>query len=369
MNINRIEVFKLNIGLTHPTRIPIGIIDRVSNVIVKITVDSGIVGWGEASPFSPITGDSQESNYETAKLIADHIKGKNALAVVERMKEINAITISEPSIRSAFDMALFDISAKCADMPLYQFLGGERRVLHTDLTIGLQDSVEETVARAQEILDDGFTEMKLKVGRPRLEDIAHVQAVRELVGRDMAIKIDANQGWSYAEAIAALDAMEEFNLHYVEQPLAAWDTANLRRLRDHVRLPICADESVFNHRDAYQLATSEAVDYFNIKLGKSGGIHTALQINAVAEAAGCFCMIGCFAESRLALSAAAHVAMARSNVRFLDLDSAYRFELDPVIDGMCYSEQGGGLIELPEQPGLGAEIDLDMVDLQSAWSS
>jgi len=357
MNIIKIEINKLNVAIKHPLRVPLGVIDAARNVVVKIITESGIYGWGEASPFAPITGDSQESNYVTAKILARLIKGKDALATEARMCEINISTVGEPSIRSAFDMALYDIASKAANMPLYRFLGGECREIRTDLTIGLQNTVEDTVTQAQKILDAGFDAIKMKVGRPGLADLAHVEAVRALAGSKISIKVDSNQGWNYPTAVANIRAMEALNLQYSEQPLAVWNYDGLARLRDKVDLPICADESVFDDKDALKLVKLGAADYLNIKLGKSGGIHTGLRINAIAEANGTKCMIGCFGESRLGLSAAAHLAMARINITFIDLDSAYHFKSDPVKGGMRYDDKVGGLLHLPNTPGHGAEID------------
>jgi L-alanine-DL-glutamate epimerase-like enolase superfamily enzyme len=272
------------------------------------------------------------------------------------MRDINGFIAGESSIRSAFDMALYDIAAKVAGLPLYQLLGGGLRELRTDLTIGLQETVEQTVIEAQKILDQNFNAIKMKVGRSGLQDVVHVEAVRRLAGPDIKLKIDSNQGWDYPTAVANLKAMVPMNLEYSEQPLAAWDYDNIKRLRNTASLPICADESVFDEKDALKLVNLGAVDYLNIKLGKSAGIHTALKINAVAEAAGIKCMIGCFAESRLALSAAAHLAMARPNIHFIDLDSAYFFKEDPVDGGMTYDNQVGGVIHLPNSPGIGAAV-------------
>lgn len=273
------------------------------------------------------------------------------------MAEINTYSHAEPSICSAFDMALYDLLAKTAGLPLYALLGGEQRTLRTGFTIGLQSTVDETLDHARRILAAGFDTIKLKVGRHCLEDVAHVSAVRNMAGPKITIKIDSNQGWDYPEAVANIQAMQPFNLQYVEQPIAAWDYDNLRRLRHSVTLPICADESVFDHHDALKLVNAGAVDYLNIKLGKSGGIHTALKINAIAVAAGCRCMIGCFAESRLALSVAAHLAMAFPNICFLDLDSAYKHKQDPVSGGMTYVDEVGGLLQLPDIPGHSAAFD------------
>ena len=357
MKIEYIDVYQVNVAYRRPLKDAIGEVNSVNNVVIKITTGNGLVGWGEASPCKEIVGDSQQTNYQTAQQLARLIKGKDALAIEARMTEINGYTVGEPSIRSAFDMALYDIAAKAAEMPLYQFLGGEQRPIRTDLTIGIQETVEQTVARAQEILDAGFDAIKLKVGRPGLADVAHVAAVRELAGPSIAIKMDSNQGWDYPTAVANINAMKSLDLQYSEQPLAVWDFDNLARLRDKVDLPICADESVFDHHDALKLINAGAADYLNIKLGKAGGIHTGLKINAIAEAAGCKCMIGCFSESRLALSAAAHLAMARPNICFLDLDSAYSFKTDPVIGGITYDDQIGGLIHVSDRPGHGAAFD------------
>jgi L-alanine-DL-glutamate epimerase-like enolase superfamily enzyme len=368
MIIEKIDIYTLNVPYIRPLKIAIGVIDGAQNVVIKITTDTGLVGWGEASPCASILGDTQQTAYQSAQTLAKVIVGKDPLAIEHRMREINVALVGESATRCAFDMALYDIAAKAAKMPLYQFLGGgalaseikhsaQPREFRTDLTIGLQASVEETVALARGILDRNFNAIKMKVGRPGLADVEHVAAVREMAGPELALKIDSNQGWDYPTAVANIAAMKPYNLQYSEQPLAAWDVDNLARLRAKVDLPICTDESVFDEKDALKLVAAGATDYLNIKLAKAGGIHTALKINAVAEAAGCKCMIGCFGESRLSLGAAAHVALARPNIFFLDLDSAYALKTDPVIGGMVYDEHCGGLMHVPDTFGHGAAFD------------
>ena len=362
MKITQINIYKLNIKVTHPIKIPIGVLNAANNVAIKITTDTGIVGWGEASPFSPITGDCQETNLEAGKLLARLIVGKDPLAIDARMFEIKRLFIGEPSVRSAFDMALYDILGKTANLPLYQVLGGTLREIRTDLTIGIQDTVEQTLEHVDRILSMGYDAIKLKVGRSGLADVRHVAAVRNKVGPDVLIKVDSNQGWDYQTAYANLRAMEPFNIQYSEQPLAGWDYENLCFLRKNISTPICADESVFDDKDAFKLTSTGAVDYLNIKLGKSGGIYTGLRIEAIARAAGCKCMIGCFAESRLAISAAAHFAVARPNIAFIDLDSPLNLAADPVIGGVTYDKNVGGLIHMPQYPGIGASFDESVLE-------
>ena len=366
MKISSIDIYQLNIPFHKPLKVAIGEVNGAENIVIKIKTDSGLIGWGEGSPCPYIVGDTLATGLAAAGDLAKLLIGKDPLAIEDRMREINGFIVGEPSARAAFDIALYDLLGKAADKPLYQVLGGGRRRLRTDLTIGQQATVEETVAQAQAILDQGFDAIKMKVGRPGLEDVAHVRAVRELVGPDVALKIDSNQGWDYPTAVANIKAMMPLNLQYSEQPLAAWDYDNMKRLREKVDLPICADESVFTDKDAFKLTSLGAVDYLNIKLGKAGGIHTGLKINAIAEAAGCKCMIGCFGESRLALTAAAHLASARPNIVFLDLDSALDFKSDPVLGGMTYDAIEGGVIHLNDGPGLGAAFDESALELWRA---
>ena len=368
MKIISVDIFKLNIELTQATRVPIGILDAANNVVIRINTDSGICGWGEASPFTPITGDSQDSSLATAKSLATLLKGRNPLAIEERMRELRQATVGQTSILSAFDMALYDIAGQATGLPVYALLGGENRVLRSDFTIGMQDSIAETMALLEEGLGHGFDAVKLKVGRPGLEDPAYVAAVRERVGEAISVKIDSNQGWDYTTALANLNAMAPLNIQYSEQPTPASDYASLKRLRDNSTVPICADESVFNDRDAMTLVKTDAVDYLNIKLGKSGGIATGLRINAIAEAAGCKCMIGCFAESRLGLTAAAHLAIAQPNIVFIDLDSAYDFKVDPINGGGSFKESDGGLINIDDTPGFGASLSDAFID-SSHWET
>ena len=184
MKIISIDVYKLKVLFNQPLKVAIGSSDGADNVVIKMTTDSGLVGWGEASPCAYITGDTQATNLAIAPALATLILGKDPLAIEARMKEINSFIIGEPSMRSAFDMALYDIAAKAADMPLYQFLGGERREIRTDLTIG-----SDTVNGAKKILAAGFDAIRIKVGRQGLADVEHVKAVRELTGPDIAIQL------------------------------------------------------------------------------------------------------------------------------------------------------------------------------------
>jgi len=320
---------------------------------VQIHAADGRYGLGEGAPISYIAGETQSSAFEAAKDMARLLIGKNPLDIETRLGELNAFFTYNTTAKSAFDMALYDLLAKHAGLPLYALLGGPKREFYTDLTVGI-DTPDVMAQEALDIQARGFPAIKVKLGAGRTADVARIHAIRQAVGPDIPIRIDANQGWDPVMAVAILNDLAPYGIQYCEAPVRNWNNAGLQQVRKKSPIPITADESLFDHHDAFRLASMGACDYFNIKLAKSGGIHNALKINAIAEGAGIECMLGSMNETRLGLSAAAHVVSARPNIVFADLDAAFLHAEDPIIDGITYD---GGKIILPDAPGHGADID------------
>ncbi len=353
--IGKIEIFKLNIELKEPISISLGTFDKTENLAIKIHTLGGLTGTGECSPEKHIVGEMQSSGFETARYLAGILKGKDALAIEDRMGDLDRAIAGNPTLKSAFDMALYDILARHAGLPLYRLLGGgNSREICTDMTVYL-GSPEKMAAQALEYQKAGFPVIKVKVGTSTEEDLARIKAIREAIGYEMPLRIDANQGWDTVTAIRTLKALEKFNIEHCEEPVARWNNRGLKRVRDHSPVSIMADESVFDHKDAFRLAAMGACDYFNIKLAKCGGIHQALKIIAIAEAAGIKTQVGCMSESRYALTALTHLVAARNNIVYFDIDSALSHAEDPVTGGIVY--KGNGRLELPEVPGIGAGFD------------
>jgi L-alanine-DL-glutamate epimerase-like enolase superfamily enzyme len=319
--------------------VAIGTVQHATNILVKVHTADGLAGLGEGAPIEFIAGESQASSFEAARTVAHLLIGKNPLAVEERMNEIDRFLAGGPAVKCAFDMALHDLLAKWAGLPLYALLAGEKRAIQTCKTIGI-DEPEIMAQRAAEVKEGGFPAVKVKVGIDRTEDIRRIRAVRQSVGGGFPIRIDVNQGWDPHEAVLALHDLASSDIQICEQPVARWNYAGLKHVREHSLVPIMADESVFDHHDAYRLACIGACDLFNIKLAKSGGIRTAAKIDAVAQAAGIRCMVGCMIETRLGLGATAHFMSAHPNVQFADLDSVFFFAEDPVVGGITYDGAG-----------------------------
>ncbi|MGQ9673432.1 MAG: mandelate racemase/muconate lactonizing enzyme family protein [Candidatus Aminicenantales bacterium] len=353
MKIEDVEIYSFDLPLEQPFRIAIGTVQAANNVLIRIRTKDGLIGLGEACPFAPITGETQETNLAIARSLRDMLIGKEALAIEPFLNLTGSLVHSNPSIVAAFDMAFYDILGKAASLPVYSVLGGEPRRLITDITVDL-DTPEKMAARAEKFIGQGYQKIKIKVGEDPDLDMARLEAIRNRIGTSPTLSIDANQGWTVPQAISALSRMEKFKIEFVEQPVAAWDTEGLRRVRQHSLIPIMADEALFSPQDALKLIKAEACDYFNIKLMKAGGIGNSLKIAHLAEAANIRVMVGCMLETRLALTAAAHLMTARNNIIFADLDGNMSHTIDPILGGM---EVKGGVITLPDSPGLGVDID------------
>jgi len=353
MKIKKIEVYSLDVPLVEPFRIAIGTMYAANDVLVKIITDSGLYGIGEACPFPPITGETQESNLAAAKAIREILLDKDPLNIEGLIDGIGNIVHSNPSAVAAYDMALYDLLGKTAGLPLYKLLGGYRSSFETDLTTGL-NTPEKMVASVKESLAKGYRQIKIKVGEDPDLDVKRVQAVREAIGSEVKLRIDANQGWSVPQAIYALKRMEPFQVQFVEQPVRAADIYGMKKVREQSPIPIMADESLFLPSDAIKLIKEEACDYFNIKLMKAGGILNSMKIAHIAAAAEMQCMVGCMLETRLGLTAAAHFVASQKNIVFADLDGNSEHKVDPIVGGMRVEK---GFITLPEEPGLGCDID------------
>ncbi len=351
--IRDIAVLPFNVPLKSTLRIATMGLERAQNLLVKIVTNDGVQGWGEASPFHSITGETQAIDLAAAGELRELLVGRNPLAIGAISDLMSRHLPGTPTIRSAFDMALQDIASRYASMPLYRFLGGESRPLLTDITIYLGDA-DRSAAVARQIVHEGFRAVKVKLGLDRSDDLARVRAVRGSVGETPRIRVDANQAWDRVTALDMLRALQEFSIEFCEQPCAAADHQALRYLSAHSPIPIMADESVFSPRDALTLDREDAVPYFNIKLSKAGGIGQARQIANIAEAGGRVCMLGCMSESRLGITAAAHLALAHPVIRFYDLDSFWEHREDPIQGGVTIHD---GCLVVPEEPGIGATPD------------
>jgi L-Ala-D/L-Glu epimerase / N-acetyl-D-glutamate racemase len=357
MKIVHTDIYKLSIPM-HPFTIATGTMHYAQNILIRIHTDAGYYGVGECSAFPMIVGETQATCFEMAKDFAALWKDRDALDIEARMQELHDFTAFNATIKSAFDIALHDLAAKHAGLPLYRYLGGSKKQIETDLTIGI-DTPENMAETAINFKQKGVRMIKIKLGKKAKEDVERVKRIRAAVGDTIILRIDANQGWSFDDARYALQQIGPFNVQFCEQPMRHWDDHLLPELRRQSPVKIMADESVFDHHDAQRLLAAEACDYVNIKLAKSGGILEATRINAVCDQHEIPCMMGGMLESRVALTAFAHFALAHTNIQFYDMDTCLLgHKLDPVSGGVRYN---GWFLEVHDIPGIGADVHSDFL--------
>nr|WP_183563044.1 dipeptide epimerase [Mucilaginibacter sp. SP1R1] len=337
-----------------PFTIATGTMDHAQNVFIRIHTDAGFYGVGECSAFPVITGETQDTCLIMAREFARLLRGQDALDIPARMQQLHSFTAGNTTIKSAFDIALFDIAAKNADLPLYRFLGGEKREVESDITIGIAGP--HTMAlKALDFKASGANMLKVKLGKNAIEDVECIKQIREAVGGGLKIRIDANQGWSFGDAVFALQALDQYDIEFCEQPMRTWYDDRLPRLMELSPVKIMADESVYNHHDARKQINSGSCHYINIKMAKSGGILEAKRIHDEAAAKGIACMMGGMLESRIALSAKLHFVYASPNIKFYDMDTCMLGHLqDPCTGGVTYD---GYKLNIADEPGIGADAD------------
>ncbi|HMR93349.1 MAG TPA: dipeptide epimerase [Chitinophagaceae bacterium] len=354
LTITQVELYKLFIPLKEPFVISLGPIYNAENLVVIIRTKEGITGFGECSPFMSINGESMDTCFVVGQYFGKLMKGKNALDIAARIADMDQLIYGNSSIKSAFDIALYDIAAQHAGLPLYKFLGGDdKKTIITDYTVSIGEP-EKMAADALKIKAEGYPAIKVKLGKDGKKDVERMTAIRRTVGPDIPLRIDANQGWALQEAIDTLQALAPLDIQHCEEPIARWDFMSLPKVKAASPIPIMADESCGDEHDAERLLQLNACDYFNIKLGKAGGIFKALKIVALAAGKNLHLQVGAFMESRLAMTAFAHFSLCHPLIEHFDFDTALMFREDPVSGGIRYLPNGK--IEITQTPGLGATI-------------
>jgi len=308
-------------------------------VWVRVVDDDGAEGWGEAAP-SRFYGETPESVMAALDVLGTVVTRANAWSLEAIEAEMHRALKFNASAKSAVSAALHDLAAKRLGVPLYRMLGLDpASAPPSSFTIPI--TADDDALRRS--LEDAasYPVLKVKLGGPRDADtIAGVRAVAP----DKILRVDANAAWTPKHALHMIDVLLDYDVEFVEQPVAAHDVDGLRFVRERSPLPIIADESCLVATDVPRLAG--AVDGINIKLAKCGGLREALRLIAVARAHDMSVMAGCMVETSLGISAAAHLAPL---LDFADLDGAALLADDP-FDGATI---GGGAISVPERPGLG----------------
>ncbi|WP_234120949.1 dipeptide epimerase [Clostridium hydrogenum] len=354
MIIKDIIIGHMSAPLKKPFKTAIRSVNSVDDIIVKIITNTGNIGFGSAASTALVTGDTVESiegaikNYIKKSIVGMDIENLEGIFL-----KLNSCIVGNTSAKAAVDIAIYDLYGQLYNTPLYKLLGGYRNKIETDITISV-NSPEEMTNDSIEAVKLGYRVLKIKVGKDSKLDIERMKAIRKAVGYDIKLRIDANQGWEPKEAIRTLRKIEDagVDIEFVEQPVIASNLEGLKMVTDNVDMQVMADESVFSPRDAVKVMEMRAADLINIKLMKTAGIYNALKICSLAEVYGMECMLGCMLEGKVSVTAAVHLAAAKSIITKIDLDGPVLCSRDDVVGGAIYDNYN---ITLSEKPGLGIE--------------
>jgi o-succinylbenzoate synthase len=353
MKITEVTLGMLRVPLKTPFKTALRTVEQVEDIVVMLHTDDGHIGYGEAPPTAAITGETHGSIVHAIRHhIAPRVLGEDVADLNRIVGLIRGSMAKNGSAKAAVEIAVYDLWGQLHRSPVYALLGGGMLTLTTDITISVND-VATMVNDALAALDEGYTALKIKVGKDSATDVARVRAIHDAVAGRATLRLDANQGWTAKEAVRVLSELEHagVDLDLVEQPVPAHDLEGMSYIAERVSTPVMADESVFGPRDVTEIIRLRAADIINIKLMKAGGITNALRIADIAAAHGIPCMMGCMLESSISVAAAVHVAIARSEViTRIDLDGPSLCAFDPV-DGDVHFD--GPRITVGATPGFG----------------
>ncbi|WP_078408896.1 mandelate racemase/muconate lactonizing enzyme family protein [Priestia abyssalis] len=356
MIISKAEVYGIRLPLKKPFVVSYASYDSIPSVIVKLTTDNGIVGYGEAVGDEHVTGES----IHTVLAVLQHqllpaVIGKNPFNIEQLHETMNAVTYRNPAAKAAVDIACYDLMGKASGQPVYNLLGGRLNKKLTYAKVLSIDEPENMADEAENAVAAGYSAIKVKIGNDMQDDLRRLQAIRDRIGYDVPVRADVNQGWKTCEkAKTALTVLESFQLSWLEQPLYLEDIEGMALLRKLTRLPIMADESVQTPVDLQRIIQHKAADKINIKLMKSGGIYPSLALAKIAESAGLSCQVGSMVESSIGSAAGYHLAISKRVIESTELTGPLLFSKD--VGNLEYAIP---YVNLKEEPGLGLEVNED----------
>jgi L-alanine-DL-glutamate epimerase-like enolase superfamily enzyme len=338
---------------------------RSPYLIIRIHTDEGLTGLGEVSCTPRWSGeDSATARHVIERYVAPRLIGQDPREVERLGATMDATIVGHLFTKAGVEMAAWDLLGKAAEMPLYRLLGGPVRMpVRTKFSISGAEP-ERSASIATWACDRGFRAMKVKVGTGLDNDLPRVKAVREAIGPNVVLGVDANCGWTRAEAAAAIAPLADFGIAFIEQPVRARDLTGMAEIRKRAAVTIVADEAVGTPDEALEVVRADAADVLSIYVGMAGGIGAARRIAAVAAAAGLGWTIGSNLELGIGLSAHLHFAAATLGLADdtvpCDIISTFYYEDDILLDSLPIEP---GSAKPPEGHGLGVELDEKKVEL------
>jgi L-alanine-DL-glutamate epimerase-like enolase superfamily enzyme len=349
--IAELQALPLDLELTEPFAIASGAQDAVRNVLVRVVLDDGTVGLGEAAPFPAVSGETQASALAAIEAMRPLVVGTSPGAYRATSRALSMLAKSEPAARAGVEQAIFDALTRSLGLSLAHFVGGVGAQLTTDLTITAGDR-DHAVRSAISASERGFGTLKIKVGAGSWRDDAERVLAIARAAPSASLVLDANGGYDAEAALALVAELKRaaVPIALYEQPVAAADLEGLARVTRESGVVVCADESARSAADVVRLAATKAVHAVNLKITKLGVVE-AITAWHVAEAAGLGRMIGGMVEGELAMTFSAHLASGLGGFSWVDLDTPLFLRDSPFEGG--FTLEGDRIVLDTDRPGVG----------------
>jgi L-alanine-DL-glutamate epimerase-like enolase superfamily enzyme len=372
MHIATIETHPVRVALKPAYRMisALGRHDESQFVLVRLLTDTGLEGAGEASLTVRWSGETVWGatalidRVLAPLLIGTELNPAQPLESIAALdKKMDLAVKHNWFAKSAIEMAAWDVLGKAASKPVFELLGGPVRPLAVPsrFSMGAYD-VPRARARAAELVTQGFSTVKVKVGGEPGDDIARVRAVREVIGSNRKLVVDANCGWDADTAIHCIRELADCRIDLVEQPTPDGDYAQIARVRRIGGIPVMADDMCFDLVHARELIRNEACDLISVYPGKNGGLRKSREIVLYAEQRGVGCTIGSNLEFDIATAAMGHLIVATKNLQVEqwpgDIHGPAYYETRLVKNPLAIN---GPTTTITDQPGLGIEVDWHLV--------
>jgi len=359
MLLQQLELRRIAIDLVTPFRTSFGVQTRRDIMLLQVTADQG-TGWGECVAMSEPAYSAEYVN-AAALVITEHFwpalaaAGDNieAADVAHRLQRFSG----HPMSKAALESALLDAQLRAEGRNLHSYFGGDRDHVPSGVSVGIFDSLDELLAQVQGYVDDGYARIKLKI-EPGW-DLEPVRLVRELIGPEMGLQVDANTAYDRTD-IDHLCRLDEFDLLLIEQPLAEEDILGHATLAAASDTPICLDESIVSLQTAADAIEIGATEIINIKPGRVGGYLEARRIHDLCVDRGIPVWCGGMVETGIGRAANAALAALPGFTLPGDISASSRFYARDIVTDPIVVEDGH--VAVPTAPGLGFDIDTEFLD-------
>lgn len=349
-HIVRSKVETVDLPLSTPFHTSLRSAYSVLDIRVTLETEEGIIGVGSAAPTPKITGETTDSILTALReFVLPSIESADLDDETATLESVQKSIVANAAAKAAVDIALYDIFARRRGLSLGQHLNQrDLTAIETDATVSLNtpDAME---TQALDLVAKGFRFLKIKLGGRDGQDALRVQRIRQALGADMPLRVDANQAWTVEESHRLIEQLAACQVEFVEQPVYRRDLLGLREITKRSPLPIAADESVFDAYDLEHVLALEAAHIINLKLMKTGGLYPAIQMVKMIQEAGLQWMVGSMMEGPASVTAAATLADAFGS-HYKDLDAAYFLADGLATGGPTYVD---GDLQFGPRAGLG----------------